>query len=141
LALGINFLPIWLRQINHLFSFLAGTFAAEFIAQEKGRGRRRVFFFCLKITFIIFITFWFLTWLSSGNNFINFIVGVIGFIACAIAGGSSSTSGEQKDTIPQAGHAEARHRDRVEAEERYRQWKEQEQRDWEEQQRQNNEDR
>jgi hypothetical protein len=135
---GTNFLPIWLRSVNHLSGFLAGTLVAEFIAQGKGRAIRHVFFLTLSITFI---TFWFLTWLSSGNNFINFIVGVIGFIACAIAGGSSSTSGEQKDTISQAGHAEARHRDRVEAEERYRQWKEQEQRDWEEQQRQNNEDR
>lgn len=135
---GTNFLPIWLRSVNHLSGFLAGTLVAEFIAQGKGRAIRHVFFLTLSITFI---TFWFVNWLLTGDNFINFILGVIGFIACAIAGGSSSTSGEQKDTISQAGHAEARHRDRVEAEERYRQWKEQEQRDWEEQQRQNNEDR
>lgn len=139
LSIFLVFVFIYGQQISHLLSgFLTGTLAAEFIAQEKGRAMRSVFF---RLFFFIFITFWFVNWLLTGDNFINFILGVIGFIACAIAGGSSSTSGEQKDTIPQAGHAEARHRDRVEAEERYRQWKEQEQRDWEEQQRQNNEDR
>jgi hypothetical protein len=125
--------------------FFAGTLAADFICQDKGRAMRwKLFWISFPIVFLLALLKMFAEWFVDNWDEIKIIMAIVGFGALLISsmvGGSSSTSGEQKDTIPQAGHAEARHRDRVEAEERYRQWKEQEQRDWEEQQRQNNEDR